>query len=149
MTDTASSQDVNNDEHLLVEDVVNALTGGDLQRDEESVDDLRERMEGAATEFDERTAFAFGRALLDSLCEDPGNLRQLEALLILGLAHPDVLERHRISLAVEGHDRGCAGPDPTPFRSPPEKSSDRPPSKGPREPGLCTSDDSSPNSIGA
>jgi len=59
-------------------------------------------MEGAAHEFDERTAFAFGRALLDSLCEDPGNLRQLEALLILGLAHPDVLDRHRISLAVEG-----------------------------------------------
>ncbi len=103
MTDTASSHNVNtDDEHLLVEDVVKALTGGDLQRDEENVDDLRERMEGAAHEFDERTAFAFGRALLDSLCEDPGNLRQLEALLILGLAHPDVLERHRISLAVEG-----------------------------------------------
>jgi len=102
VTDTASSQYVDNDDHLLVEDVVNALTGGDLQRDEESVDDLRDRMEGAATEFDERTAFAFGRALLDSLCEDPGNLRHLEALLILGLAHPDVLERHRISLAVEG-----------------------------------------------
>ena len=59
-------------------------------------------MERAAAEFDKRTATAFGRALLDSLCDEPGNLRQLEALIILGLAHPDVLGENRISLAVEG-----------------------------------------------
>lgn len=64
--------------------------------------DLSSQMERAAAEFDRRTATAFGRALLDSLCEDPGNLRQLEALIILGLAHPDVLGQNRISLAVEG-----------------------------------------------
>lgn len=85
---------------LIVEDVVSALTG-----DEQAIldaDRLRSQMERAAEEFDRRTAHAFGKALLDSLCEDPGNLRLLEALVILGLAHPDVLNEHRISLAVEG-----------------------------------------------
>ncbi|MFT5051061.1 MAG: hypothetical protein ACI8QZ_002468 [Chlamydiales bacterium] len=89
---------------LIVSDVVSALTG--------TVDvpaegtDLRGQMERAAEEFDKRTATAFGKALLDSLTEDPGNLRQLEALLILGLAHPDVLKKNRISLAVEGRRLG-------------------------------------------
>jgi tetratricopeptide (TPR) repeat protein len=88
------------DPQLIVEDVVTALTG-----EVEAIldaDRLRSQMERAAEEFDRRTANAFGRALLDSLCEDPGNLRLLEALVILGLAHPDVLSEHRISLAVEG-----------------------------------------------
>lgn len=94
-TDTQSQ-----DSQLIVEDVVTALTG-----EVEAIldaDRLRSQMERAAEEFDRRTAHAFGRALLDSLCEDPGNLRLLEALVILGLAHPDVLSEHRISLAVEG-----------------------------------------------
>ena len=88
------------DSQLIVEDVVFALTGTD-----EAILDgerLRSQMEQAAEEFDQRTANAFGKALLDSLCEDPGNVRLLEALMILGLAHPDVLKEHRISLAVEG-----------------------------------------------
>ncbi len=93
MTETAV------DNQIIVEDVVSALTG---VTDSVSDDDLRTRMERAAAEFDKRTADAFGRALLDSLTDDPGNLRQLEALLILGLAHPDVLNKNRISLAVEG-----------------------------------------------
>jgi hypothetical protein len=59
-------------------------------------------MARAAKEVDERTASAFGKALLDSLCEDPGNVRQLEALMILGLAHPDVLRCRGISLSMEG-----------------------------------------------
>ncbi len=88
------------DKKLIVEDVVNALTGETPVGDSQA--DLRVQMERAAEEFDKRTASAFGKALLDSLTEDPGNLRQLEALLILGLAHPDVLRKNRISLAVEG-----------------------------------------------
>lgn len=88
------------DRQLIVEDVVSALTCGVDQSDDPR--DLSLKLQRAAEEFDRRTADAFGRALLDSLCEDPANLRQLEALLILGLAHPDVLRKHRISLAVEG-----------------------------------------------
>jgi tetratricopeptide (TPR) repeat protein len=96
----SASAEASADRQLIVEDVVAALTGeGQVP---EVSGDLREMMQRAAEEFDRRTADAFGRALLDSLCEDPGNLRQLEALLILGLAHPDVLRRNRISLAVEG-----------------------------------------------
>ena len=93
------------DAQCIVEDVVSALTGGSGEQPPApgvGHSDLRTQLERAAAEFDKRTADAFGRALLDSLTEDPGNLRQLEALIILGLAHPDVLERHRISLAVEG-----------------------------------------------
>lgn len=99
MTHTATPQDANPENHLIVDDVVSAVTG---TLSEDGAEDLRHQLQRAAAEFDRRTADAFGRALLDSLCEDPGNLRQLEALLILGLAHPDVLEAHRISLAVEG-----------------------------------------------
>ena len=35
-----------------------------------------------------RGSTGYGQALVDSLCEDPGDVRRLEALLILGLAHP-------------------------------------------------------------
>ncbi|MDA1266774.1 MAG: hypothetical protein O2816_16970 [Planctomycetota bacterium] len=90
---------------MIVEDVVAALTGAPDQVEggsRQTQEGLGQHLQRAAEEFDKRTADAFGRALLDSLCEDPGNLRQLEALIVLGLAHPDVLERHRISLAVEG-----------------------------------------------
>lgn len=86
---------------IIVEDVVSALTGPIVEGGTEE-HDLAVQMERAAADFDKRTASAFGRALLDSLCDDPGNLRQLEALIILGLAHPDVLGQNRISLAVEG-----------------------------------------------
>ncbi|MCP3919835.1 MAG: hypothetical protein GY711_30235 [bacterium] len=98
--DQATTPETAAEGHLIVEDVVSTLTGGEALP--QNVEDLRAQMERAAAEFDRRTADAFGRALLDSLTDDPGNLRQLEALLILGLAHPDVLGRHRISIAVEG-----------------------------------------------
>lgn len=88
-------------DHLFVDDVVAALTGAvDTRGDARSA--LKAQMQRATDEFDQRTAEAFARALLESLCEEPIDLRKLEALLILGLAHPSVLDRHRISLAVEG-----------------------------------------------
>ena len=85
------------DTTLIVEDVVYALTGS-----RDGGGNLADQMSRATTEFDKKTADAFGRALLESLTEDPANLRQLEALVILGLAHPEVLRKHRISLSVEG-----------------------------------------------
>lgn len=88
------------EERPLVDDVVEALTG---PGGEETVDlDLLEQMERAAEEVDRRTASAFAKALVDSLSEDPGDTRRLEALLILGLAHPRILERYQVSLAAEG-----------------------------------------------
>lgn len=90
-----------NDRQLFVDDVVQALTGlEDAGMDGEEL--LREQMHRATEEFDERTAQAFGKALLDQLCEDPSDVRKLEALMILGLAHPPVLEQNRIPIATEG-----------------------------------------------
>ena len=84
----------------FVAHVLRAVTGGlDVDLDPQA---LSGRMESAAEEFDRRTATAFCEALLDQLGDDPGNVRLLEALVILGLAHPAVLSRARISLAVEG-----------------------------------------------
>lgn len=94
MSPTADSQ-------IFVDDVVQALTRLDVGGMQgEAL--LREQMQRATEEFDEHTAQAFGKALLDQLCEDPSDLRKLEALLILGLAHPAVLEANRIPIATEG-----------------------------------------------
>jgi tetratricopeptide (TPR) repeat protein len=86
-------------QQLIARDVVGALTGDSTGGNRL---ELRALMERAATEFDNRTADAFGRCLLDSLTEDPANLGLLEALVVLGLAHPEALRRHQISLVVEG-----------------------------------------------
>jgi hypothetical protein len=88
------------DERLLVDDVVEALTSSEC--DVDGGCGLRDQMARAADEFDNRTAAAFGRALVDSLCEDPSDVRRLEALLILGLAHPQILEMYKVSLPAEG-----------------------------------------------
>jgi tetratricopeptide (TPR) repeat protein len=40
--------------------------------------------------------------LLERLAEDPSSVRGLEALLLLGLAHPSLLDQNRIPLAQEG-----------------------------------------------
>jgi tetratricopeptide (TPR) repeat protein len=85
----------------FVEDLVNTLTGP-VQGELNAAETLREQMKRAAAEFDERSAQAAARALLDELSQDSSDVRRLEALLIMGLAHPSVLEKHRIPLAQEG-----------------------------------------------
>ncbi len=78
-----------------------ALTGTvQPSADERGV--FEDQMKRAMEEFDLRTAEAFARALLEALCQEPMDPRRLEALLILGLAHPTILDRHRISLQKEG-----------------------------------------------
>jgi tetratricopeptide (TPR) repeat protein len=59
-------------------------------------------MRRATDQFDERAAAALARSLVDLLCKSPDDVRILETLVILGLAHPGALARHRISLANEG-----------------------------------------------
>jgi tetratricopeptide (TPR) repeat protein len=90
------------DRNLFVDDVVTALTGVVGMGRGNAATLLKDQMQRAAEEFDRRTAEAFARALLESLCTDQLDLRRLEALLILGLAHPTILEKHRISLHTEG-----------------------------------------------
>ncbi|MCY2961604.1 MAG: hypothetical protein NTY35_15690 [Planctomycetota bacterium] len=89
------------DKKLFVDDVVTALTGT-VQPSGDSRGVFQDQMQRATEEFDLRTAEAFARALLEALCQDPIDPRRLEALLILGLAHPTILDRHRISLQKEG-----------------------------------------------
>jgi tetratricopeptide (TPR) repeat protein len=86
-------------EKVVVEDVVAALTGPaeGAQRG-----DVRVQMERAARDFDQHAAESFCNALLELLAGDPSSVRGLEALVILGLAHPSLLEKHRIPLAQEG-----------------------------------------------
>lgn len=94
------SATANRSPQIIVDDVVRALTTteGLVGADGEV---LREQMERAAEEFDELTAQAFARALLDALCDDPQDVRKLEALMILGLAHPQILDSNRIPLEAE------------------------------------------------
>ncbi len=90
------------EKNLFVEDVVTALTGPVDARGN-STTALRDQMSRATAEFDQRTAEAFARSLLESLCNtEEIDVRRLEALLILGLAHPHILVQHRISLRAEG-----------------------------------------------
>jgi tetratricopeptide (TPR) repeat protein len=86
---------------LFVDDVVTALTGS-VQPSGDARGVFEDQMKRATEEFDLRTAEAFARALLEALCQEPIDPRRLEALLILGLAHPTILDRHRISLQKEG-----------------------------------------------
>ncbi len=83
------------DAERQVDDVVATLTRGDGAG-------LAQSVRHAAEEYDAGTAEAFARALLEALCQTPLDPRRLEALLILGLAHPSVLELNRISLPTEG-----------------------------------------------
>jgi tetratricopeptide (TPR) repeat protein len=84
---------------LFVEDVITAITGG---MGGVPLRSLRSNMERAAVEFDERTAEAFARALFTELSQNPHDVRGLESLIVLGLAHPRILARHGISLETEG-----------------------------------------------
>lgn len=85
----------------LLENVVSALTGATNRR-QLARPSVKDQMARAADEYDELAAEACGRALLEHLCRAPEDLRALEALLILGLAHPSVLLRHCVSLRAEG-----------------------------------------------
>jgi len=63
---------------------------------------LRAGMRRATDQFDHHAASALARSLVDCLCKAPDDLRVLETLVILGLAHPAALDAHRISLVNEG-----------------------------------------------
>lgn len=89
------------EDRVLVDEVVNALTSPPTDPDSPAPT-LKEQLQMAAEEYDRRTAATIARALVDSLCEDPGEVRRLEALLILGLAHPTILDQYQVSLAAEG-----------------------------------------------
>ena len=86
-------------EKVIVEEVVTAVLGSAEGAER---GDVRVQMDRASRDIDEHTAESFCNALLERLAEDPASVRGLEALLLLGLAHPSLLDQHRIPLAQEG-----------------------------------------------
>jgi tetratricopeptide (TPR) repeat protein len=62
----------------------------------------QEQMQRAATEYDERKAETLTQSLLEVLRHDHDDRNSLEAMLVLGLAHGRVLERHGATFANEG-----------------------------------------------
>jgi tetratricopeptide (TPR) repeat protein len=89
------------DKKSLVEEVVDAVTrgAGDQGSGGSSLQELILR---AKQEFDENTLESFARALVGHLAHDSANLPVLEALVIVGLAHPKAAAKHRINLTQEG-----------------------------------------------
>ncbi|MEM7518298.1 MAG: hypothetical protein AAF368_15415, partial [Planctomycetota bacterium] len=81
------------DRDLSIDSIVEALLGP--ARGEPGSYEFREQIQVVAMEIDARTAQAFGKELVEGLCENSSDPRRLEALVILGLAHPKVLGPHR------------------------------------------------------
>ncbi len=91
--------------NLIIEDVINALYADGLEGGPQG--NLRSQVKRLHVELGRRKASAFTKKLLNSLTESPDELVQLEALVMLGFAHPDVARKHHIALATEGRRLGA------------------------------------------
>lgn len=85
----------------LAADVMEALSGPTEGADRSGTA-FRENVERAESEFEIEQLATSVQALVKRLGEDPTDLRALESLIVLGLAHPDALEHDGIPLAQEG-----------------------------------------------
>ncbi|MCA9000774.1 MAG: tetratricopeptide repeat protein [Planctomycetes bacterium] len=90
--------------NLIIEDVINALYADGVEGG--AVGNLQNQVRRLRVELGKRKASAFTQKLLNSLSENPDELIQLEALVILGFAHPEVARRFHIALATEGRRLG-------------------------------------------
>lgn len=89
------------EQKLSVEAVVDALTSPlDGQLEEETC--LADQVERAASDLDGGSAMQCARTLVDCVYEEHPDPCHLEALVILGLAHPRVFRKHGLSLSDEG-----------------------------------------------
>jgi tetratricopeptide (TPR) repeat protein len=89
----ASESDTN------VNDVIATLTGVGEADGRTPLPLLVER---AQSNFDVASAESASEKLVAHLTESPTDARGIEALIVLGLAHPEALTKHRISMAQEG-----------------------------------------------
>ncbi len=87
---------IETDRNLIVEQIVSTVLG------EEAIPELSEQIAGLARALDPSTASSFARALVEHLEAHPEDLREHEALIVLGLAHPRVLREQKIPLGQEG-----------------------------------------------
>jgi len=85
--------------NVMVEEAVSQLTDFGSEGARPTV---QEEVERAASEFDRGTIKAYCAALVEHLEQAPDSLAELEALIVLGLAHPPMMSRYRIQIAQEG-----------------------------------------------
>jgi tetratricopeptide (TPR) repeat protein len=90
--------------NLVIEDVITALYADGVEGGPQG--NLRAQVRRVHVELSRRKASAFTKKLLNSLTESPDELVHLEALVMLGFAHPDVARKHHIALATEGRRLG-------------------------------------------
>ncbi|MCP5021414.1 MAG: hypothetical protein GY930_06520 [bacterium] len=90
--------------NLIIEDVINALYADGIEGGPQG--NLRNQVKRLHVELGRRKASTFTKKLLNSLTESPDELVQLEALIMLGFAHPDVARKHHIALGPEGRRLG-------------------------------------------
>ncbi|MDP6538524.1 MAG: hypothetical protein QF903_02835 [Planctomycetota bacterium] len=86
---------------LSIDEWIDTLIGAE-ESEGRTGPELSDQIQNAAEEFDRRTAALLARCLVEGLCDHPSDVRRLESLLILGIAHPPVLRKYRISLIEEG-----------------------------------------------
>jgi tetratricopeptide (TPR) repeat protein len=86
---------------LAREEIVAALTGP-IEGQEEGEATIEEMVARVSSELDRRSAVECARVLGDCVFQDRPRTRDLEALVILGLAHPRVFRRFALSISSEG-----------------------------------------------
>lgn len=86
--------------HLNVDDVIAAIYAGSVEGGPNG--NLKAQVKRVSVELGRRKAHQFTRRLLDSLAQNSEDAVQLEALVVLGFAHPDVMRKNHITLASEG-----------------------------------------------
>lgn len=75
---------------------------GPVEGGDRSGEGFREHVERAESEFELTDVATSIGVLVDRLGQDPTDLRALESLIVLGLAHPEALEQGHVPLAQEG-----------------------------------------------
>lgn len=89
------------EDQLAREEIVAALTGPLDERGEHEAS-IAEMVERAACDLDRRVASECGRVLGDCVFQEHPRTRELEALVIVGIAHPRVFRKFGLSVSSEG-----------------------------------------------
>ena len=84
------------DKYLIVEQIADTVLG------DPSAFDLNEQVGSAVRSYDKAAAAPLVHTLIGHLTEHPDDARPLEALVVMGLAHPAVLKEAKVPLAHEG-----------------------------------------------
>ena len=90
------AQSTSEDRYLIVEQIADTVLG------DSSESDLRDQVAGAARSYDQATAVSLVHSLVEHVAKHPDDPRPLDALIILGFAHPKVVKEAGFQLVHEG-----------------------------------------------